>query len=40
MLWEMYGTDSVVCSGNCSEQIVQCVVGIAGNKFCCVLSEL
>ena len=37
MLWELYGTDIVVCCGNCREQIVLCVGGIVGNGQCRVL---
>ena len=40
MLWELWGTDSVVCCGNCREQIVLGVVGIVGNRYFCVLWEL
>ena len=29
-----------MCCGNCREQIVLCVVGIVGNRLCCVLWEL
>ena len=44
VLWELWGRDTVVCCGNCREQIVLrccancreqivlCVVGIVGNK--------
>ena len=40
VLWELYGTGTIVCCGICREQIVLCVVGIAGNKLCSVLLEM
>ena len=40
MVLELQGTDSVIFCGNCREQIMLCVVGILGNRFCLLLWEL
>ena len=40
MLGELYGTDCEVFCGICREQIVLCVVGIVGNRYCSVFRDL